>query len=68
MKNGGTRYNLTQMGIFKGLQLPLAPDVLNGISSTFGGTIFPDPLPSNKLLLQTSLIPAHVPELKKSEV
>lgn len=50
-KYGGTRHNLTQIGIFKGLQLPLAPDVLRGISSTFGGTIFPDPPPPNKLLL-----------------
>ncbi len=46
----GTEYNLTKIGIYKGLGLGLAPGVNNGASSLFGGVLSPEPPPANKLL------------------
>jgi hypothetical protein len=50
-KQSGVTHNLTEMGILKGIALPLAPDINNGASSTFGGTVSNSPIPENKLLL-----------------
>lgn len=49
-KQNGATYNLTHMGILKGIQLPLSPDINNGASSTFGGAANNGVIPENRLL------------------
>ncbi len=46
----GKKYNLNELGVYKGFGLPLSFDIAFGASSVFGGTISKKPIPKNILI------------------